>query len=918
MANALQLHRVDGRQGSKEGTGGYQSIQDWLLRQKVMLPDPIDGYVDRAALTTRCDPTRRRMTAIHAPGGFGKTTLLAEVCRRIRKRGDVAAWLTLDDEDDPRTLPAYLFLAFSEAGLAIEDLRATARDFEHGDYRVNLLIHGIEARGAPCVLALDDVHRLRDPDSVAIVNRLLQRGPPNLHLALAFRTLPTGLDVATPLLEDRGDTIAVEQLRFSRPDIARFFDTRLSRRELTELDEASQGWPIALRIHRNATERGATGGDTAVAVNWIDTRLWHGLSADDRDFVLDVGLFEWLDADLVDAVLPAGSMRRIQTMPALTGLLQSAGGPSDAMRLHPLVRQYCGDKRFRETPARYLAVHGAIAKALAGTRHFLTAMRHAVEAQNPHLVGEIAEGAGGFRIWLLEGLARLRSVEQMLNSQVLARFPRLGLLRCIALTVAGNLDAARATYADLHARTDGFTRDRDGGNDRDLEVDDVAYRFLQSFCGCQPIASPAMDALASSIRDIAEDRDVNPFVQGIAMHAMGEIELARANLSSALQWLTRARVELVRKSRYMTMHVDFRLGTLAMVEGRVSDAAKAYACAHRAARGGFLREAGPTVIIDVLTTELGLERDKVRSPTRRSHKVPELLAESGGWLDVFAAAVETTVQLADQDGGPAKAMEELERATEFARLTGRTTLTRCLTAWRISQLVAAGRLEEARDLWASAGLPEQVDAIVELGRQTWREMEAVSCAALRLLTAQSRFEAARELADALLGVCVERGLTRTRMRGLALAMAIEHRAGNRTEARARLVDYVELLADTDYARPLVQEREISLAVLNELGDGRIQPRLHNVVASLRGLLEKLPRNRNADIVPTLTVREQEILQRLEQSRDKEIGVALNLSEDGVRYHVRNIFQKLGARSRFEAAHRARSMGMLPSSNDAAS
>ena len=821
------------------------------------------------------------------------------------------AWLTLDSEDDARTLAAYLSFAFSEAGLEIQGSRATSSDFEHGDYRINLLIHSIEASRTPCVLALDDVHQVRDPESLALINRLIQSGPPNLHLALAFRELPGRLDLATPLLEGRGDTITVDQLRFDKPDIARFFETQLSRRELNELNEVSRGWPIALCMHRNAARRD----DSAMpelAMNWIEASLWRGLSPDDREFVLDVGLLDWIDADLVAAVLPAGAMRRIKTMPALTGLLQTVGAAPDLMRLHPLIRQYCAERRFRETPERYRAIHRATAKAVAGMGKVVVAVRHAVEAHDPQLVGEIVEQAGGFQIWLLEGMTRLRSVEKMLTGQVLDMFPRLGLLRCIGLIAAGQFDATREMYAELHARTDGFSRDRDGGSDVGLRVDDVAYRFLLASCGCQPFAGPGIDALATSIRDLTKDRGVDPFVRGIAKHAIGEIELARANLATANDWFTRARTELVRRSAYMTMHVDWRLGTLALLEGRPADAAHAYARAQRAAKEGFLREAGPTVISDVLATELGLERNRIGSPTRRPHKLPELLAESGAWLDVFAAAAETTIQLALQEGGPDRALGELEPMIEFAKLTERATWTRCLSAWRVSLLVAAGRIEEAQEL-SSAELPQDIRTVVDLDNQTWREMEAISCAALRLLTARREFESAREIADALLAVCADRGLKRTRMRGLVLAMVLEHRAGNPSEARARLVDYLDLFADTDYARPLVQERETGLAVLNGLENADIETRLHNIVASLRGTLEDQPRRRDTDAVPTFTARERDILQRLDRWRDKEIAAALHLSEDGVRYHVKKIFRKLGVRSRFEATRRARSLGILPDS-----
>ena len=51
-------------------------------------------------------------------------------------------------------------------------------------------------------------------------------------------------------------------------------------------------------------------------------------------------------------------------------------------------------------------------------------------------------------------------------------------------------------------------------------------------------------------------------------------------------------------------------------------------------------------------------------------------------------------------------------------------------------------------------------------------------------------------------------------------------------------------------------------------------------------------------------------QRLAGRRDKQIAAELGLSAYGVRYHLRNLFAKLGARNRAEALRRAREMGLI--------
>ena len=195
-------------------------------------------------------------------------------------------------------------------------------------------------------------------------------------------------------------------------------------------------------------------------------------------------------------------------------------------------------------------------------------------------------------------------------------------------------------------------------------------------------------------------------------------------------------------------------------------------------------------------------------------------------------------------------------------------------------------------------------------------MEMLSCARLRLFIARGELDAGREFAAALQAVAAERALVRTRMRGLTLSMVLEHRAGAADRARAHLVEYLRLFAEADYARPLGRDREVALALLDPVADAPAAGA--EVAAAAAGLRETLRDDAGAgtDLSDQgLTDREREVLARLERQQDKEIAQALNLSYDGVRYHVRSIFPKLGARGRLDAVHRARARGILPPEAD---
>ncbi len=115
----------------------------------------------------------------------------------------------------------------------------------------------------------------------------------------------------------------------------------------------------------------------------------------------------------------------------------------------------------------------------------------------------------------------------------------------------------------------------------------------------------------------------------------------------------------------------------------------------------------------------------------------------------------------------------------------------------------------------------------------------------------------------------------------------------------------------------MRDRAVALALLAEVADA---PGADAAVASLAvGLRETLRGDAGVGKDPSdqpLGDRELDVLTRLERQSDKEIAQTLKLSYDGVRYRLRSIFAKLGARGRLDAVHRARGRGILPAAEDA--
>ena len=354
-----------------------------------------------------------------------------------------------------------------------------------------------------------------------------------------------------------------------------------------------------------------------------------------------------------------------------------------------------------------------------------------------------------------------------------------------------------------------------------------------------------------------------------------------------------------------------------MARGRTREARDCYDRALKVARASHLRDAGAVMIGEVLAAELELERSAAAPGLDGPRVSPRLLGKCIVWLDIYAASIGVRAELALLRGGPQAALALVEDAREYARRTERPALARFLSALRVWVLLAGGEVEEAARGWRFDRLPERAVECLDLQAQSWREVEMLACARLRLFIARGEFDAGRELAAGLQAVAAERTLVRTRMRGLALSMALEHRAGAPGRATAHLADYLRLFAEADYAWPLARDRTVALALLDEVADapGADTP----VAAAATGFRETLRGGAGAGKDPAdrpLSDRELEVLARLERQSDKEIAQALKLSHDGVRYRVRSIFGKLRARSRLDAVHRARARGILPAAEEA--
>ena len=803
-------------------------------------------------------------------------------------------------------LDTYLAYAFQAAGLGIlEPLRSGEAD-NHPPYpRTALLLRAIDAHPGPVVLVLDEAERLTNPALVAIVNFLVRGAPANLHMAIAGRELPAGLDVSASVFDSHAEILTADELRFTRKDIAGFFDHKLSRPELATVLSMSAGWPIALRIRQNEGSVTLTGEARVVRdviENWVETRLWYSFADHEREFLLDVGLFEWIDAEVLDEVLGMqGGMRRLEVIRALDGLLEPVrSGTSKIWQLHPLIRDHCARRRRREAPERYRRVHGDIARALARRGQTVAAMRHAAQADDAVLLAKMLLDAGGIWLWLREGSDLLIAADRLLVDEVVAQHPRLGPVRCAALAAKSRLAEARRMLAPLHGPPPRTV----SGEDLNLYLDRFLARAMVAHYGCESGMTKEEAATLTHVQRLTEAPTFDPVVRSTLEFALCHHFNMHAAFDAATDHGLRVQ-QILGHNPMLRMSVDVQFGLMAMAQGKVVDANAWYRKGERLARDTFLEDPWFASMVNLLIREMYLERNRME-PVGTIESTPKRL-QQGSQLAAHFAATDIALELTRETRGVDGALSMLEDRSAQALQDELPALSRHLAALRVSLLADAGRVDEAQQAWAVNALPETDAGCIDLTHQSWREAESLSCARLRLLMACNEFDVGRRLGRAVLRVAADRGLKRMAMRVRVLCLKLEHRAGKDEAVLEHLLAFLEMFAGTDFARPVVREREVAKEVLERFVQShRDSPHKRSAEALLAIVNVKPP-----TAVPPFSDRELEVLGRLETHRDDDIAAALGITRYGVRYHVGNIFGKLKVHRRREAIGRARTLGILP-------
>lgn len=369
-----------------------------LLEHKFFPPAAHRKTIVRHALLERvtqlCAP---HVVILQAPLGSGKSTLLLQISDVCRTKGWTVGWLTLDESDnDPSRFEAY-FIALIARMIAHSDVAMKRQSEAPTDNVLDWVLGQIAEIPGPIGLFFDDFQFIHDPAILRLFRDLLRTLPGRCRVFIGSRNLPD-VGVSALLVADRALVLRMEDLCFSPDESAAFLnesgDESVDPETAAFVQARTEGWPAGVQLFRLALARAdiqraldaLRDREPLEVVRYLSENAFSMQKPDVQTFLLKTSLFRRLNGALCEEVLGlprAAAM--LQQLEQGGFFLEPLDGSPGWYRYHSLFARFLSDRLKREDPDAVFEVHRRAAQWYARHGEPEEALFHAVEAREYEL-----------------------------------------------------------------------------------------------------------------------------------------------------------------------------------------------------------------------------------------------------------------------------------------------------------------------------------------------------------------------------------------------------------------------------------------------------------------------------------------------------------------------------------------------------
>ncbi|MEC0238317.1 LuxR C-terminal-related transcriptional regulator [Paenibacillus dokdonensis] len=342
-----------------------------IVSTKLHIPRVRNSLVSRPRLMRMLhEGMDAKLTLVSAQAGYGKTTALSEWAKQC---GSPVAWVSLDKQDnDWIRLWSYVLVSVQEQ---VPGFGETVRSMigigptETLEPAIAALLNELNLVNSELVIIFDDYHVIELPAIHRSMMYLLEHLPPRIHLYIASRT---ELPIPTARLLAKGEMhkININDLRFQLDEGLAFFrdmtDLVLTQEQVAELFHQTEGWISGLQLAALSLKRSDNISETIQQFSgqqhhisdYLLEEVFRHQSEPVQAFLLQTSILNRMNHSLCEAVTgQMNGQEQLERLEQRNLFVTPLDDHKNWYRYHHLLSDFLQQLLFRTEPDKWIEVH---------------------------------------------------------------------------------------------------------------------------------------------------------------------------------------------------------------------------------------------------------------------------------------------------------------------------------------------------------------------------------------------------------------------------------------------------------------------------------------------------------------------------------------------------------------------------------